>query len=617
MLRTIVRVAACLGCFLIGSGAFAQSALQLRIDKIDPPNWWATMPKPMLLVKGEGFSDAHFSLSDRRLRLERISISANGHWAQLWLSASPTMPKTVTISATKGHERVSVPFVFARRKASTAGFAGFSAHDVMYLIMTDRFADGDLSNDPDPSQRNSLRGWHGGDLRGIVQHIGYLKTLGVTTVWITPVYQNHEPQSYHGYGATDMYGVDEHFGNLKDLQTLAATLHARGMKLVLDTVPNHVGPQHPWVNDPPMPDWFHGTPTNHLAAHKNRAPFVDMHAPERDRVNQTQGWFGNHLPDLNQDNEAVATYLRQNAVWWIEEASVDGLRIDTFPYISRQFWHDYHAELHSLYPRLKTVGEIFDRDPIITSSFAGGVTRDGVDTGLDTPFDFPSYYAFRDVFAHGHPMTELTNVTARDSLYAHPERLIPFLGNHDTSRFRQEVTNSGDIKLAFAVLLTMRGMPMIYSGDEIAMGGKEDPDNRHDFPGGFPQDPHNVVIGSSRTADEREMHDWVKSLIQMRTGEPAFGCGGEQVLASDADMLLFLRDSSHGCPNTMPADRVIIAVNRGTETKQLNIDIRDTWLQGCHNIKDVFGTSGSEISGDGDKLTLTLSPRRLLVARCG
>ena len=255
--------------------------------------------------------------------------------------------------------------------------------------MTDRFADGDLSNDPDPSQRSSSRGWHGGDLRGIAQHIGYLKTLGITTVWITPVYQNHKPQSYHGYGATDMYGVDEHFGNLKDLQTLADTLHARGMKLVLDAMQNHVGPQHPWVNDPPMPESFHGTPTNHSAAHKTARSFCGYARVRTRPLNQTQGWFGNHLPDLNQDDETVAMYLRQNAVWWIEEASVDGLCIYTFPNISRQFWHDYHAELHTLYPRLKTVGEIFDRDPIITSSFAGGVTRDRVETGLDTPFDFP------------------------------------------------------------------------------------------------------------------------------------------------------------------------------------------------------------------------------------
>ncbi len=308
----------------------------------------------------------------------------------------------------------------------------------MYLIMTDRFADGDGSNNGAGYDRAKPRGWHGGNLRGIAQHLDYLQDLGVTTVWITPVYRNHGDQSYHGYGATDMYAVDEHFGSLEDFKALADALHKRGMKLVLDTVPNHVGPAHVWVEDSPEPDWFHGTKGNHREAQGDFKPLTDPHAPWLTQRDVTEGWFANVLPDLNQENAAVAQYLTQNAVWWIEQAGLDGLRLDTFPYVGREFWRGFHAEIHSLYPRVRTVGEVFNPDATITSAFAGDVTRNGVDTGLDTPFDFPTYFGLRDVSLHGAPMSKLAEVLRLDALYPHPERLVPFEGNHDTRRFLSE-----------------------------------------------------------------------------------------------------------------------------------------------------------------------------------
>ncbi len=226
------------------------------------------MPAPMLLVYGEGLGTAHFSLSDPALRIRRVEPSANGHYAQLWLSANPSHPETIQITARNQAGTAEVPYTFAPRRAANNGFAGFSSKDVMYLIMTDRFADGDPSNDgPDhAAQLASPRGWHGGDLRGIAEHLDYLQQLGITAVWITPVDENHEAGSYHGYGATDLYHVDEHFGTLADLQALSRALHARHMKLVLDLVPNHVGPQHPWVTDSPDPTWFHGTLAHHAVA---------------------------------------------------------------------------------------------------------------------------------------------------------------------------------------------------------------------------------------------------------------------------------------------------------------------------------------------------------------
>lgn len=568
------------------------------------------MPEPMLLIEGEGLQGAQFSLSDKSLHLRKTYISANGHWAELWLSASPAEPETISIMVKNSSGKATSPFTFAARRETRDGFAGFSSKDVMYLIMTDRFADGDPANDGVGYDRAKPRGWHGGDLRGIAQHLDYLQNLGVTTVWITPVYQNHEAESYHGYGATDMYAVDEHFGSLADLKALAAALHRRGMKLVLDTVPNHVGPAHVWVKDPPEPDWFHGTKEHHRIAQGDFEPLTDPHAPWRTQRDVTEGWFADILPDLNQKNPAVARYLTQNAIWWIEEAGLDGLRLDTFPYVSREFWHGYHDQIHALYPHLTTVGEIFNKDATITSAFAGGVTRNGVDTGLDTPFDFPSYFALRDVFLHDAPMSHLAAVWRLDALYPRPERLVPFLGNHDTTRFMSEPgATPAKLRLAFTVLLTMRGMPQIYAGDEIAMRGEADPDNRRDFPGGFAVDLNtrtsarqpNAFAAGSRTSTQEEMHHWVKGLLDLRRSHSALQTGDEQVLWAHKDLLVYIRGDKlrQGCSAAaQSSERDLVVANKGTKPRTFTIPIDNTGLDGCAIKERLWGAASFQIERD-------------------
>lgn len=351
----------------------------LTVTKIDPPDWFAGLPQPLLLVRGTGLHGATFTLSDPNLRIGRSAVSTNGHWAQLQLEASPAAPESIDILVRRGTDSIHMPFRFNAARKAGDGMQGFSNRDVLYLIMTDRFADGDLHNDgPDAqytssspqalAERAAPRGWHGGDIQGILDHLDYLQNLGITTVWITPVYTNAEAQAYHGYHATDYYGVDPHLGSLEDLQRLAATLHARGMKLVLDTVPNHVGPGHPWVKDEPTPTWFHGTREDHLRAAANFSSLINPHAPERDQLETLHGWFADTLPDMNTDDPAVALYLRQNAVWWIEQTGADGLRIDTFPFVNRGFWHEFNGELKELFPHLTEVGEVFDPHPEITSS---------------------------------------------------------------------------------------------------------------------------------------------------------------------------------------------------------------------------------------------------------
>jgi glycosidase len=621
----------CVGACAQMAGAASSHGDVLKISKVDPPNWWAGMPKPMLLVQGEGLKGAKISVSDGALRVESVVASENGHWAQVWLSASPRGAETVTLTATSGGEKAEASYRFEKRRAAGYGFAGFSSRDVMYLIMTDRFADGDLQNDgPDAkspessaaaaAERAKPRGWWGGDLKGIEEHLDYLQQLGVTTVWTTPVYQNHEADSYHGYGATDLYAVDEHYGTLEDLKGLGAALHARGMKLVLDTVPNHVGPANPWVKDEPTPDWFHGTAAHHLVGETDFQALINPHAPERDKVGTLEGWFGDALPDMNTDSPVVAQYLRENAVWWVEETGADGLRIDTFPYVNREFWHGFNGELKELYPQLTEVGEVFNGDPVITSSFAGGMTRAGADTELYTPFDFPTYFALQSVFVKGAAMSELAKVLGEDALYPHPERLVPFVGNHDTERFATVAGSEGSVKLALAYVLTMRGMAQIYSGDEIAMQGGGDPENRHAFPGGFPG-ATSAFEAAGRTAVQQETFDWVAKLTAVRRRHDALSCGAEQVLASNEDWMVTLRDAGRadGCGTS--GERVVVAIHRagkseGVASAMLDVKMTMTWMEGCRLGVGEIASGSSTAEVRGETLHLQATGDAVWVGRC-
>ena len=618
LLAIVVSVLACAlwasgqeppACSRSQSAGVPCSASGPRIDKIDPPGWWVGLPDPMLLVHGEGLNHARFALSGKGVTLDHSQASENGHWAFLWLQTKSAAPQTLWISASNHKGRSRLSYVLAERSHQADGHRGFSSADVLYLIMTDRFAEGRPDSDPPDDDRASARAWHGGDFAGIEQHLDYLRQLGVTAVWTTPVASNAGMQSsYHGYAATDLYAVDPHFGTLEDYRNLSDALHAREMKLVIDLVPNHIGVAYPWVNDPPAPGWFHGTLEHHRAAQSDFYQLVDPHAPPQAWHDITNGWFTDAMPDLNQENPLVARYLIQNALWWVETANVDGIRLDTFPYVDRAFWRDFHATLHSVYPHLTTVGEIFHRDPEVTSYFAGGIAHQGVDTGLDTPFDFPVYFALRDVLAHDKPMTELATVLRQDALYPHPERLVPFIGNHDTTRF---LTDAGEsvprLKLALGLVATLRGMPQIYSGDEIGMDGGKDPDNRHDFPGGFPGDAQNAFTQAGRTPVEQEIFSWTSGMLKLRAAHPELQTGLEQNLFADDDAFAFVRTQEAGGCSPSPVsgssgERFLIVINKAQHSKTLDLPMEATALAGCMSFQPAAPTTGSVPVANGGKL---------------
>jgi glycosidase len=565
------------------------------VRKIEPPNWWVDYtPELTLLLTGQDLDGARVESATAGATVLGSDASANGHYFFVHLRLSPDLkPGSVSLRmlSAGGSMQVSLPL---RARADSRGrFEGFSRDDVIYLIMPDRFADGDPSNDRPAGStgvydRSQPKAYHGGDLRGIRQHLDYLHDLGVTTLWLTPVWKNTD-SDYHGYHVVDFYALDDHMGSMQEYQALVADAHRLGMKVLIDYVVNHTGPHDPWANDPPTPTWFHGTPAHHLEASYNFSGLVDPHASLREYLSTLDGWFANKLPDLNQDDPALALYLAQNAMWWTETAQLDGFRQDTFPFSSRQFWSGWHERLRQVYPRINDIGEVWDGDSTITSFFEGGRKQfDGIDSGLATVFDFPLYFALRDVVIKGAPMGKIVEVLRHDELYPHPEMLVTFIGNHDTRRFvSEEGSSPAKLKAALSLLLTLRGIPQIYSGDEIAMPGGDDPDNRRDFPGGFPGDPRNAFTASGRTAEQQDVFAYLQSLLALRKGHAALRTGKQWHIGWDDTYYAFLRE--------LPEEKLLIVYNNAPKALELDIPDENTPLETAHQLQTIFGETSAEL----------------------
>jgi glycosidase len=490
--------------------------------------------------------------------------------------------------------------------ARAGRFQGFTTDDVIYLIMTDRFSDGDPSNDDPPASpgmydRSRTRYYHGGDFEGIISHLRYLKDLGVTAIWLTPWYDNvnhlnereqypdrpgeskRKITDYHGYGAVDFYGVEEHFGTLAKLRELVDAAHQLGIKIIQDQVANHTGPYHPWVKDPPTPTWYNGTEANHLANVWQTWSVRDPYSAAQVSRETLEGWFVDILPDLNQNDPECARYLTQNTLWWIGITGIDAIRQDTFQYVPRTFWRQWMAAIKREYPNLNVVGEVYDGDVAHTSFFQGGRARyDGIDDRLDTLFDFPLMYPIRRAFAEGKDIRELPRVLASDPLYPNASVLIPFIGNHDTKRFMNEpdATVEG-LKMAQTLIMTMRGTPQLYYGDEIAMEGGDDPDNRRDFPGGFPAD--GIDAFHTRTEKQNPVFQHQKLLGQLRKELEPLRRGELINLVAKEHQYVYARSTT--------ASSVIVAFNNDTKAATVEFDVSEMNLANGVTLVDRLGNA--------------------------
>lgn len=566
------------------------------VFRVEPPSWWArhSYNPVRLMFTGTNLGNARVAAPEG-FAISNVIVSANGNYVfgDLFIPGDAVPgARDLVVKTSDGEAKAS--FTIAPPMARSARPTGFNSEDVIYLAMPDRFSNGDSTND-DPAQsrgmhdRSKRRDYHGGDFQGVIDRLPYLRDLGVTALWLTPWYDNvnhfntketynasnqrsaHGIAStdYHGYGAVDFYGVEEHFGDLTKLRELSAAVRGRGMKFVQDQVANHTGPYHPWVENPPTPTWFNGSAAHHLD-NSWQIWTVATPNPPQDLLKSTlEGWFINILPDLNQNDAETAAYLIQNSLWWVGTVGIDVVRQDTLPYVPRAYWSRWTSALKREFPDLTILGEMWDGKPELVAFFQGGRKQfDSVDSGVETLFDFPLHFAIRDVFIKGQSFSRLAQVIAADTNYLDASRLVTFLGSHDTSRFMGEAGADADgLKLAFTYLLTARGTPLIYYGDEIAMRGGEDPDNRRDFPGGWAEDKRNAFEPSGRTREEQNVFAHVRKLLALRRELEPLRRGHMVNLASGPRTGSFLRQTED--------DAVLVAFNNGNGPETLRIKLPD------------------------------------------
>lgn len=567
-------------------GGFAIAAAQApTVAKVEPPSWWAnhSLNPVRLLIRGTNLTSAQVQPTRAQTVVSNVRVNRNGTYLFVNLRISPSAKPgeyPLIIQTAQGHTKV--PFRLNAPLDRLSNFQGITNDDVIYLIMTDRFSDGDPANNLPPGappaafDRKNPRAYHGGDFRGVINHLSYLKELGVTAIWLTPWYDNWNgiktcdkpwcPSTYyHGYHATDYYGVEDHFGDMKILRELIEKAHALGLKVIQDQVANHIGSQHPWANDSPLDDWFHGTMQSHQVDKFQNSVLLSPHANREEVRNTLDGWFSDDMPDMNQDEPEVARYEIQNSLWWVGMTGIDGIRQDTIQYVPRPFIRDLENALHRQDSRMWMVGEVFERDAAQTAFFIGGHTGwDGIDTKLDSDFDFSLWNVSLAVFTDRLPMRALRDQLKYDALYPDPSKLTTLTNNHDTRRFMSidGATIEGAM-LHTAFILTVRGTPQLYSGEEIAMEGKDDPDNRRDFPGGFPGDQRSAFLASQRNAREQRMWQWTRDWIKLRQEHSAIRHGRTIDLFYDDDAYAYARQDSN--------ETVIIVLNRSSAAKTIRI----------------------------------------------
>src|SRR5215813_4384808 len=533
------------------------------VTKVDPPSWWAnhSLNPVRLLVRGGNLANARVVSATPGLEVADVRVNATGTYLFVNVRTSSSVkPGDYPLVIENSGGRTTFNFTINAPLDPSRNFSGVTTDDCVYLIMTDRFANGDPSNDVPPgapaaaTDRNNPRAYHGGDLRGVINHLSYLKELGVTAIWLTPWYDNWNgindcdkpwcPSTYyHGYHTIDYYKVEDRFGDLAILKELVEKAHALGLKIIQDQVANHVGAHHPWASDSPLPNWFHGTMQSHQLNKFKNSVLLSPHANELEVRNTLEGWFGDDMPDMNQDEPEVARYEIQNSLWWIGVTGIDGIRQDTIQYVPRSFIRDLSNALHLQYSRMWMVGEVFERDAAQTAFFIGGRKGwDGLDTRLDSVFDFSLWDVSLGVFTNKKPVRALRDQLKYDALYPDLTRITTLTNNHDTPRFMslEGATLEGTM-LHTAFTLMVRGTPKLYYGEEIAMEGKEDPDNRRDFPGGFPGDSRNAFSASGRTAVEQRMWQWTHDWLALRREHVAIRQGAQTDLFYDDDVYAFAR----------------------------------------------------------------------------
>ena len=548
---------------------------------IEPPFWWTGMnnPQVQIMVHGNDIRDAVPSTNYAGVAIDSVVRLDSKNYQIIYLNVSPqAQPGTINFTFQNGKKKTKAAFELKQRDGVQPNT--FTSEDVLYLIMPDRFADGDTENNtlkdmnfPVEVDRNDPNARHGGDLKGIEKNLDYIESLGVTAIWLNPVLENDMPGgAYHGYATTDYYRVDPRFGTNEEYRALIAESHKRGIKVVMDMIFNHSGSSHPWIDDLPSKDWLN-YPDGSKLTNFRLSTINDPYASNYDRTRSVKGWFVPSMPDLNQENPHLMRYLIQNSIWWIEYSKIDGIRMDTYPYADMMPMAQWITDVQKEYPGYNIVGEAWYGDVAGTAYWQRGsrINKQG-DPNLPTVMDFPTMIIATQAFhentlEYGQGLNKIYNRLSLDYLYENPQNVLTFLDNHDTDRFLlTEPENLGAWKQGMAFLLTTRGIPQIYYGTELLMYGdkkKSDGDVRKDVPGGFPGDTTNEFSKEGRTALQNEAIDFLSKVAEWRKGNKAISQGSLIHFMPENGMYVYERRHN---------ERRAIVIMNGTDS-ELTIDM--------------------------------------------
>lgn len=588
--------------------------------RASPPSWWVGMNDPELqvLISGPGVGgDAlAIDLPAGVVRVgDRALASPNHRVVDLRIAADAAPGQIVLRLAGKtGERRVVVPL--EARRPGSAEREGFGPKDAILNLMPDRYANGDPTNDRVPGMLEAAdpanpAARHGGDLAGMTKALAYIADMGYTMVWPTPVLENNQPAySYHGYAITDLYRVDPRFGSNAEYRDFVAKARAKGIGVIQDIVPNHIGHHHPWAQDPPTPTWI-SNGNRFVETHHGRTAVTDPYAPAVDLENFQHGWFHPTMPDLDQRDPVLARYLEQNAIWWIEYADLAGLRVDTYGYSDTAFLQGWIAAILREYPRFTIVGEEWSANPAVVAHWQQPV-RDwaGVSPGTPSLMDFPLSEAIRKALTEPESFTtgmgRIHDMLGNDRLYADPSRLVVFEGNHDKPRIYSVLgEDPAVLRIALGLVATLPRVAQFYYGTEVLMQSPVERDDlaaRRSFPGGWPGDAVSAFTGKGLTDTQREMQDWMRRLLRWRAGSTAIAEGRFLHYQPRQGAYVYFRRA--------PEEAVMVVVNRGAAPFVFERARFEEGLQGATRGTDVL--SGAAVALDAEP---AFAPASLTILR--
>jgi len=595
--------------FFVFSVLFSLSSFA-QLDRVEPPFWWSDMHQESLQIMFYGKDIAKYEVNaSKDLVIENILKTENPNYVFITIRTKDLPADSYTFNfSKKGSKGFSRSYELKERREGSAFRKGFDASDAMYLIMPDRFANGDTDNDSsekmeEKADRTNLGGRHGGDLQGVINNLDYLEDLGITTLWSTPLLEdNDKAYSYHTYAQSDVYNIDPRYGSNEDYKKLSAEMHSRDMKLVMDYVTNHWGAEHWMIKDLPTYNWIHQFP-GYANSNYRMTTQYDPNRSQRDWKYCVDGWFVSTMPDLNQSNPLVLNYLTQNAIWWIEYADLDGYRVDTYSYNDKEGIAKWTKSIMDEYPNFNIVGEVWMHDQSQISYWQKDSPIGAIqsyNSNLPSVMDFTLHDAITSIFNEDNASWDKGMVKAyenfvNDFLYADINNLLVFAGNHDTDRINH--IYNGDVdkyKMAMTLVLTTRGIPQLYYGDEIGMKGnkaeKGDGDIRRDFPGGWKGDENNAFTEAGRTQDQEAYHSFTKKLLNYRKDKEVLHFGKLLQFLPENNVYVYFRYNE--------TERVMVVINNNPEAQELELSRFSEGIDGSTSGKDIIKEEQVDLSNN-------------------